>query len=298
MNKNSNLIIHGGLLFVAILYGANYSIAKIVTPEFIAPFGMIVYRILLAGVLFWLISFDKKEKVNWKKDGNRFFLCALTGVAANQLLFFKGISLTTAVNASIIMTLTPIFVFIFSAILLHEKISGLKFTGLILSLLGALLIVYKFDDSVQVGNWLGDILVLLNALSYGMYLVLVKPLMGKYSTKTVTKWIFLIGFFIALPVGGSDAINTDFSSFTDQAWYSFFYVIVGVTIIAYFINAWSMKKVNPSLVGIYIYLQPLLASLVAVLFFDELLTGKHAISAIFIFSGIYMVNYRPKSMRS
>lgn len=295
MKSPGRLIIHSGLLLVAILYGANYSIAKIVSPQYMDALGFIIYRIFFAGIFFWVFSIGGKEKVDWKTDGWRFFIAALTGVAANQLLFFKGISLTAAINGSIIMTLTPVFVFVFSALLLKERIHNLKIIGLVSSFMGALIIIYKPGSSVVVGNWLGDILILLNSLSYGLYLVIVKPLMNKYSARTVTKWIFPIGLLLALPIGGKQAFSTDFSAFTMEAWISGIYVIIAVTVIAYIVNAWSMKRVNPTLVGVYIYLQPLIASIVAILFFNEKLTQLHIISAILIFSGIYLVNKKRKT---
>ena len=125
---------HLALLFVGILYGANYSVVKTVTPEFIQPFGFIVIRVLVATVLFWLISIGIKTKIDWKKDGGRVFLCALFGVGINMLAFFKGVSLTSAINGSIIMTLTPAMVFITSALILKERVTGQKIIGLLISM--------------------------------------------------------------------------------------------------------------------------------------------------------------------
>lgn len=191
------------------------------------------------------------------------------------------------------MTLSPIFVFVLSAILLNEKITLAKVFGLSLALIGALLIIYQPGAmDLTLGNWKGDIMVLLNALSYGAYLVLVKPLMGKYSALTVTKWIFSIGFILVIPIGINEAISVQWEEFQPKAWWSGVYVIIGVTVIAYFVNVWSMRRVNPTLVGIYIYLQPLFASFIATLFFDENLTWLHIVSAVFIFTGIYLVNMK------
>ena len=295
MKSSIRFIIHFALLIVSLIYGANYSILKVLIPEYMPAFGFIFYRILAASILFWLLSSGNKEKVNWKKDGGRLVLCALFGVATNQLLFFKGVSITSAINGSIIMTLTPVFVFILSAILLNEKITKTKIVGLIVAFVGALSIIYQPETvDITVGNWVGDVLVLLNALSYGTYLVLVKPLMGKYSPLTVTRWVFSIGFILATPVSIQEALTVDWSTFEPEAWWSGIYVILGVTVIAYLVNAWSMKRVNPTLVGIYIYLQPVFASLIAVTFFQEDLTMLHILSALLVFSGIYLVSFKKR----
>jgi drug/metabolite transporter (DMT)-like permease len=294
VKKTDDRLIHAGLLAVALFYGANYSISKILTPEYVTPFGFIIFRILGAGLFFWLLDF-KPERIDWRKHGKRLVACAVFGVATNQLLFFKGISMTAAVNGSIIMTLNPVFVFILSAILLNERMGKFKIVGLIISMIGALMIIYQPATELGTGDWRGDLLILLNALSYAIYLVLAKPLMATYKPLTITKWIFLFGFFLALPVGGYEAFTTDFSKFTSEAWLSGLYVIFGVTIFAYFVNIWAMRQVHPSLVGIYIYVQPLFASFIAISIFGERLTFLHIVAAGLIFTGIYLVNRRARA---
>lgn len=296
-SRQQNLIflIHGGLLLVALLYGANYSISKVLSPAYITPFGFIIFRIFFGGLFFWTIAIGNKEKIDWKRDGSRIIACASFGVAINQLCFFKGISMTSAINGSIIMTLTPVFVFILSSVLLNESITKGRVTGLILSMAGALLIVVQPSTDLSAGDWRGDVFILINALSYATYLVLVKPLMAKYKPITITQWIFVFGFLIALPFGGWEAARTDFSIFTAEAWLSGLYVIVGVTIIAYFVNIWAMKKVNPSVVGIYIYVQPLFASFIAIFIFGESLLISHIVAAALIFAGIYLVNRKVRA---
>tara|TARA_Y100000310_G_C20690957_1_gene822147 strand:- start:2477 stop:3361 length:885 start_codon:yes stop_codon:yes gene_type:complete len=280
---------HLTLLFVGILYGANYSVVKTVTPEYIKPFGFIVARVAIATILFWLISLGIKSTVNWKKDGGRIFLCALFGVGINMLAFFKGVSLTSAISGSIIMTLTPAMVFITSTILIKERVTGYKIFGLLIGFIGAALIIYLGKASASQGDWRGDLLVVLNAMSYGTYLVLVKPLLSKYDPITLSKWIFLIGFFLVLPVGWSELSATNWSIFTIQTYYAMAFVIVGVTFLVYLLNIWAMKKVNPSTVGAYIYVQPVFAVLIANLFYDERLTLVHLIAAVLVFLGVGLI---------
>lgn len=222
-------------------------------------------------------------------DGIKLTICALTGVAVNQLLFYKGISLTSAVNGSIIMTLTPILVLIWAALILGERITKYKIIGVVLGLIGATIIVYKPDVVTSAGNWRGDLLVLLNGSSYALYLVLVKPLMKKYKPMTVVTWIFTIGIIFVFPVGINEALQVDFVSLPTRVWWGAAYAIIMVTVVVYFLNAWTLVKVNSSVVGAFIYLQPIFATLTAILFFGEVFLIKHLIAVCFVFAGVWMV---------
>lgn len=277
------------LTLVSLFYGVNYSVLKIVVPEYVGPYGFIVFRVIIASIIFWMIHSFNREKVNWKEDGWMLALCALTGVAVNQLLFYKGLSLTSAVNGSIIMTLTPVLVLIWAALLIGEKITRTKIIGVFLGLVGAVIILYQPDELLTSGDWRGDILVFINGTSYACYLVLVKPLMKKYKPMTVVTWVFTIAILFVLPVGFGQASVADFQSFPPKVWMSMTYTIVVVTVVVYFLNAWTLVKVNSSVVGAFIYLQPVFASLTAILFFGEIFLIKHLIAALFVFIGVWLV---------
>jgi len=277
------------MLLVGLLYGTNYSIVKIITPEYILPFGLIVIRVAIAAACFWLIGLSVNEKINWRADWVRIVLCAFFGVGINMLFFFKGVSLTTAINGSIIMTLTPVMVFVTSLILLKEKVTLLKVLGLAVGFLGAFLIIYSPGTGISLGNWRGDVLILLNAMSYGVYLVLVKPLMARYTPITVAKWIFFFGFLLVLPVGWNEFNQIEWQALTAKVYFSMAFVIIGVTVIVYVLNIWALKKVNPSTVGVYIYVQPVFATLIASTFFGEILSIRHLIAALLVFAGVWLV---------
>lgn len=277
------------MLLVGLLYGTNYSIVKIITPEYILPFGLIVIRVAIAAACFWLIGLSVNEKINWRDDWVRIVLCAFFGVGINMLFFFKGVSLTTAINGSIIMTLTPVMVFVTSLILLKEKVTLLKVLGLAVGFLGAFLIIYSPGTGISLGNWRGDVLILLNAMSYGVYLVLVKPLMARYTPITVAKWIFFFGILLVLPVGWNEFTQIEWQALTAKIYFSMAFVIIGVTVIVYVLNIWALKKVNPSTVGVYIYVQPVFATLIASTFFGEILSIRHLIAALLVFAGVWLV---------
>lgn len=287
--KWANLKIYGALTIVSLLYGVNYSVLKIVIPEHIGAFGFIVYRVGISAALFWLFSLFSKGTIDWKADGIRIVLCAITGVVVNQLLFFKGISMTSAVNGSIIMTLVPVFVLIWSSLLLKERITSRKIIGILIGLVGAIIIIYNPAISLSQGNWKGDLLILFNGLSYSCYLVLVKPLMSKYNTITIIKWVFTLGTPLVILLGFGEAKELAFTELPLSVWLSAAYTIIGVTVVVYFLNMWTLKKVNPSVVGSFAYFQPVFATATAILFFGEQLTSKHIIASFFVFLGVWLV---------
>ena len=285
---------YGALTLVSLLYGVNYSVLKIIIPDHIGAFGFIVFRITISVLIFWMVNILFLEKIDWKADGFRLFLCGLTGIAINQLLFYKGLSLTSAVNGSIIMTLTPILVLIWARFLIGESVTLRKVSGIILGLIGAIVIIYQPNSVAQSGDWRGDILVFMNGFSYACYLVLVKPLMSKYKSITVVTWVFTFGLFIALPIGWNEAIIVDFSILPVKVWWSAAFAIIGVTVVVYFLNIWTLKTVNASVVGFFIYLQPIFATATALLFFEEVFVIKHLIASLFIFTGVFLVTKKPR----
>lgn len=287
---SSNIKAHMALIGANIIYGLNYSIAKDVMPAHILPFGFIFCRVLGALSLFWLVHSFNYEKVE-KKDFLLLAICGFFGVAANQLMFFYGLNLTTPINAGIIMTSNPILVLIASAIILKNKITALKIGGIFLGITGALLLLLlKTDLSFGSETILGDFFIFLNAMSYGIYLVIAVPLMKKYKALTVIKWVFTFGFIFVLPFGIQQFIDIEWSAFNTEIWSKFTFVIVGTTFLAYLFNIYGLKKLSPSIVSTYIYLQPLLATMFAIWTQKDTLDWIKVVAAILIFSGVYLVS--------
>jgi drug/metabolite transporter (DMT)-like permease len=282
---------HVYLFFVALIYGANYSISKwIMDDSFIHPLAFIVFRASAALVLFAITGLFFREKVAWK-DHKWLFLGGIFGVWINQTLFFYGLHLGSPVNASLLMMATPILVLIMAFIFLKEKISGRKVVGVILGCTGAVLLIISGNSLEASSGWLGDVMVFINATSYAVYLVLVKRLTHVYHPVTISKWVFFYGFLFSLPVGWSYALEVRWSTFTPDVWWSFIYVLIFTTFLAYLLNALALRKVSASLVSVYIYLQPLFAIGIAVLFYNADLSGGVLISGIVIFLGVWLVSY-------
>lgn len=293
---NQQVKVHAALTTVSLIYGANYSIAKEIMPAYVGPFGLIVIRVVSAVLVFGAISlFISKEKVHGSADWIRLSLCGLFGITINQLSFFSGLNLTSPVNASLIQTVSPVMVVILSAYLLKEKLRPIRMMGILLAGLGAMLLISGTAGNAQ-SNWVGDLLILINAASFGAFLVLVKPLMAKYQAITVVSRIFLIGSIGVIPFGLGQVSSPDYGSFPVSIWAAIAFVVIGMTILAYLLNIWAMKFASPSLVGVYIYLQPVIAILLAVYLGKDVFTWQKAVFAAMIFGGVYLVS-KPQKLK-
>ena len=229
---NKTLLAHLALIGAQLIYGANYTIAKEVMPDYIQPFGFIVLRCIGAVTLFWMVGLFIKEKVD-KKDLPRLALCALFGIAINQLFFFKGLNYTNPINAAVIMTSTPILVLIMAAVIINERITAVKAAGIGIGLVGTLLILVVGKElSFSSNIFLGDLMVWVNASSYGVYLVLVSLFMKKYHPLTVIKWIFLFGLIQVLPFGFTEFTQIEWSTFPPNIIWAVVFVVVGLSFFA------------------------------------------------------------------
>jgi drug/metabolite transporter (DMT)-like permease len=289
---NKTLQAHLSLVIVNVIYAANFSIAKEVMPSHIQPFAFVLMRVSGALILFWIVStFFIKEKVD-KKDLPYMAMLAVFGVALNQLLFLKGLSITQPINGAIIMTSNPIIVIIIAALFLKEKISVQKMIGIVIGAIGALImLVYGKNFTIGSDTIFGDMLILINSFSWALYIVLVKPLMKKYNTFTVVKWVFLFGFIYVLPFGFSEFQEINWETFSPAIWRDVAFVVVATTFFAYILNTYALRALSPSVVSIYIYLQPFLATLIAVYIYrNDDLDLRKTTAAILIIFGVYLVS--------
>ena len=294
---NRIFLSHIALIIVNLIYALNYTIAKDVMPEYIQPSGFILLRVIGGSILFFVTYiFFINERVK-KKDFFRLMLCGLFGVAINQLFFFEGLNLTTPINAAIIMTISPVLVIITSAIIIKEKITVRKIIGIFLGLIGAcILILNSGDISFENDFFTGNILVLINATSYAIYLVLVKTLMKRYNPITVMFYVFIFGLIFVIPFGIDEIQKIDLTTFNEEIYLKIGFVVICTTFIAYMFNAFALKSLNPSVVSVYIYLQPLLASLIAIVLNSDSLNLVKILSAIFIFSAVFLVSIPSKKV--
>lgn len=282
-----------------VIYGANYSIAKWVMPAFIKPFGFIILRVWVSSLLFFIawrsFKFEKIDRHDWP----RLIACAVFGVAVNQLFFFKGLSLTGPLNAGLIMVTNPIFVLLLGVFLLKEKFASRKVFGVLFGLSGALLLILHSNKNVHLGNSaMGDICILLNSFSYALYLVIVKPLMRKYHPLTIMSVVFAIGAVLVLPFGYNEVMAIEWSHMPGYALWATAFVVIGTTFFAYLFNTLGLATLSPSVVSIYIYMQPLLAAGFAMLLSEHKPQWIHLLSAILVFTGVYLSTSNTRTART
>ena len=296
---NKTTYAHIALFTVGVIYALNYFIAKGLMPEKIGPSGFIALRVLGGVAMFFAARlFVKWERVE-RADIMRLALCGLTGVAINQLCFFNGLALTSPLHAALIMTTNPIFVLVASALILGTSITLRKLGGITFGGLGAVaLLLNSGEEAANVASSLeGDFLILVNALSYGVYLVVVKPLMTKYKPITVISWVFLFGSLFAGPVGYNQVIAIDLTIFNTMDYWAIVYVIIGTTFLAYLLNIYALNSVDPTVVSIYIYLQPIIVTLVTLglayagyTLYNGEINYQTTLSAFAIFTGVWLVS--------
>lgn len=281
---------HLSLLGTTLIFGLHYSVAKSLMPHFLTPMQLIFIRLLGGLVFFWI--FQKlfvHEKVD-RKDLIKLALCGALGFALNQSLFYEGLNITTPFDASVIHVLNPILVMIFAFLIISEKITPAKIAGISLGAAGALLLIL-FGRKAGSGehSTLGNFLVFLNMVFYALYLVLLKPLTHKYHTSTILKWVSLFGFLFILPFSAKPAMSIDFTGFTVYAWIALAFVIIFCTFLAYLLINFALKRVSPSVVSYYNYLQPVIAAASSVSIGEERITWLKIVAAALIFSGVYVV---------
>jgi drug/metabolite transporter (DMT)-like permease len=283
------------LLFtVNLLYAGNYTIAKFAMPAYISPEALVVIRAATGALFFLAVHLvwirEKIDMADWSK----LILCGLTGVAVNQMMFFKGLSITQPINAALIMITVPIIVMVIASFFLREKITLFKIMGVLSGLSGAAMIIVSGEDIRSLVVSRGDLFILINATSYAFYLVMVKSLMVKYEAFTVMRWVFFFGFFMVLPFGMFQISDVDWQHLPAIAWRAIIYVLIGVTILTYLLNAMALQTASTTMVSTYIYLQPLLATLIAIGFGKDILTGQKVSAGLLIFLGVYLVSSRPQ----
>lgn len=279
----------------ALIYGVSFTVAKEVMPAYVKPFGFILIRVSGAAILFWLLSlFIRKEKVQLH-DLPRLLLGAVFGIALNQLTFFKGLSMTTPISASVIMVSSPILVLTFSALLIREEVTRRKVSGILIGMLGAVvLIVFGKDMGTASNATLGNTLVFVNASSYSLYLILIKNLTAKYHPVTLAKWLYLFGLFMVIPFGFSEFKMVDWQNMPVEILYRVGFIVVFTSFMTYLLNLYAIRRLKPTTLSIFIYLQPVIASIYALMVGSDELNLVKVLATALIFTGVFLVTHRPR----
>lgn len=274
-----------------LIYGITFTVAKEVMPMYIKPFGFILLRVAGATFVFWLLGLFVKAASIEKSDYKSIAIAAFFGVGLNMLTFFKGLSYTTPISASVMMVTTPILVLIFSSILLREKIIKRRIAGVVIGLIGAIiLIVYGNSTENEAKNMmLGNFLVFVNAASYAMYLVTVKKLITKYNPIVFVKWLYLFGLLFVIPFGFTELVEVQWQLMPTSIYLKAGFVVLFTTCVTYLFNLFALSKLKPTTVSVFIYLQPVIASIYALFVGSDTLNTVKIAATLLIFFGVFLV---------
>ena len=283
---------HLAIAAAYVIFGLNIVFCKdIATSGTVSPYVLFTLRALGASLLFWLFSaFLPKEKVE-RKDFPKIAAASLIGLFVPQMTFLMAITMSSAIDTALIGTLGPIFTMFFAFFFLKEPITGKKAGGVALSFAGILLLIF---NSVHQGGAastspLGVALLLLNSLSFSLYLGLFRPLISKYSVVTFMKWSFLVSLVVSLPVSARDLFLADFTAIPVNVRWEIAYLIFFATVVAYYLIPYGQKFIRPTLVSIYSYLQPIIAAIVSILAGLDSLSWQKMLAAALVVGGVVLV---------
>jgi drug/metabolite transporter (DMT)-like permease len=278
-------------LFVAnLVFGLNTIVSRSLMPDILSPYTLTFSRLAGGMLLFWIASlFVKSEKVP-PKDIFMFFLASIFSLVLNQLPYFVGLSITSPIDASIVVTTLPIITMILAALFIKEPITLMKFVGVIVGLSGALLLVLTSKHThVGESNFWGNLIVLSAVFAFAIYLTAFKKLIMRYSAITVMKWMFLFGTIMCFPFCWSSLQVTDYASLSENTYWRIGFVVVLGTFFTYMLIPIGQKVLRPTTFSMYNYLQPIVASMVAVAIGMDTFGVEKALSAVLVFSGVYIV---------
>ena len=286
------------IILANILFGASMPVFKYLLTADVPPEAITIMRAIFACMMFWLVSFFMPKEKVLPKDLCLLFVCALCGVGINQWLFVIGLKNSSPVNASIIATAVPIFVLLLAALVLKEPITAKKSLGVFLGVSGGLLLVFNSTQTTSGTNSLwGDMLMLLNQLMYSVYLVLSKPLSRRYSSVIMMKWMFLFSTLALAPFCLQYMQYVPMfhrETFNVSQLYALLYLLFGATFVSFMLIPMALKQIRPTTVSMYNYVQPIIASAIAVAVGQDTFSMQKLLSAALVFVGVYLVTQSKK----
>ena len=288
--KDKKLVGHIALFVANLIFGINNPVSRSLMPEILSPYTLTFFRFSGGMILFWTVSlFIKQEKVP-PKDIFLLFLASIFGLILNQIPFFVGLSMTSVIDAAIVVTMLPIVTMLLAAIVIKEPITLMKAVGVVVGASGALLVVFNsHGKALSHGSFWGNIIVFGAVSSFALYLTLFKSLISRYSPITIMKWMFLFGPIIGLPFCYSSLASTNFAALTSGHYLRIGYMVVFATFLGYLLIPVGQKVLRPTTFSMYNYVQPVVASLAAILIGIDSFGYEQALSAVLVFSGVYIV---------
>ena len=295
MANRDSITGHAAALIAYAIFGFNIIVCKDLTSgHLIPPLGIFTLRSLIAGALFWLVSaFLPKEKVD-RKDFIKIFAASLLGFFTCQVTFLVGIPYITPMDCSILTAMSPIYTMAIAALVIKEPITWKKAGGVAISFAGIIyLIVSKAatPGGVTESTPFGIFMIILNSLSFSMYLGIFKPLIAKYSAVTFMKWIFLFSACVATPFSVKGLTDVEWTAIPSIQYAELAYLIICATFITYFLIPVAQRRIRPTLVSMYSYVQPIIAIVISISIGTDVLTWQKVLAATMVFGGVIIVSY-------
>ena len=276
-------------------FGTSVIAVKHISPTLIPALALTTIRVGVVCMLFWGMYLLKPVKMGInKRDYWRLILCGIAGITCNQTFSMKGMSLTSPIHASLLILTSPITISLMAAWFLKESLNWIKIIGLCLGISGGVVLVFSRDISSIASSeqGLGDLFIILGAISYSSYIILVKPLMAKYQASHILQWVFLFGAFVSIPLGWKSLSAVQWFNFDSLSWFCLFYMVIGATFIAYQLMNFSINKLGASVTGSFIYTQPFFATVASVLILHETISFTKIIAALLIMGGVFLTNFK------
>ncbi|MDQ4123420.1 MAG: DMT family transporter [Acidobacteriota bacterium] len=288
-SQQSSLAPHFALLSTQFMFGSFPVFGKFALQTF-PSLALVGFRVFGAGLAFYFLQrLTGNLRLARKGDYWRLAVYSLLGVVANQLLFVKGLSLTTATNTSLLAVTIPVFATLTSAIIGNERLNAKMIAGISLAAFGVIYLIDPTSASFSSETTQGDLMIVFNCLFYASYLAISQDTIRRNGALLSITWMFLFGSLICLPIGAFSLSAIDLNAVGWNTWLTVLYLILFPTIGAYYLNAWSLTRVAPSMVAVYAYLQPLIGFILAVLFLGEQFTFRFVIAGALIFAGVFLV---------
>jgi drug/metabolite transporter (DMT)-like permease len=276
------------LLGVQIFFGSLPVIGKVVLAV-LPAMSLVGFRVGITAIV--LFSFQLYRGRLWLRDRSdylRLAVLSLFGVVFNQLLFIGGLSRTKASNTSLLAVTIPIFTLIVAAIAGSERIARTKIIGIGLAAAGIILLIDPRAASFSSETTIGDMMIIANSLSYGIYVATSKEVITRNGAFRSMMWVFIFASVICVPIGLTSLSSIDVSAVTTNVWLLVLYIAVFATAAPYLLNAWALARVSPATVAVFVYLQPLIGFILAVIFLGEKLDFRFIIAALLVFAGVFM----------
>jgi drug/metabolite transporter (DMT)-like permease len=293
--RESTAAPHLALIAVQVMFGTWPIVGKIVLRT-VPSAGLVGLRVAGASLAFIIIGrMTGGVGRILRKDWPVLVVSSLLGLVLNQWLYVKGLSLTTAINATLLSTAIPVFTLLVGMLLRTDRATLRRLVGIALAGGGVIYLIGPTRGAFSSLTRAGDLLIVTNSLCYGAYIAVSKDLVKRYRALTVITWIFIVASVATVPVGVVSLSHISLAHIAVSVWLTILFIILVPTVGAYYLNAWALARVPPSTVAVYIYLQPLIAFVLAPLVLGERLSWRAAIASLFIFAGVLVVTRRGRS---